>query len=125
MQKRRIKSNPNPFLIRDGFKIYGSITKHDRITVREELYPIYDIAEVLEMPVSSIEKLVEMEEIPHIRFGDAVMFPWSEISEIDPDRLHGVLGSVKTNPAFNKTALRILAIGVGAWLFFWPWSRSR
>jgi hypothetical protein len=120
MQIRKLRSNPNPFLIRDGFKIYGSITKRDRITLKEELYPIYDIAEVLEMPVSSIEKLVEMEEIPHIRFGDAVLFPWSEISEVDPDHLHDVLGSMNKNPVSGKTALGLLAVGLGAGLLFWP-----
>lgn len=124
MQKRRMRSNPNPFLIRDGFRIYGSITKHDRITLREELYPIHDISEALEVPVGSIEKLVDMEEIPHIKFGDAVLFPWSEISEVDLGHLHSVLRNVNSNPSSGKTALGLLALGLGACLFFWPRSRA-
>jgi hypothetical protein len=128
-------SNPrirrNPFTIRDSFKIIASASGRKRISTNdEELLRVEEVPGFVQVSEDDLRLLIELEQMPHIMFGDEPFVPFEELDALEAQGPSGGLSRLvsqarRTRPLRINPGVATWVIVFGGVLLFWAIRNGR
>lgn len=123
----------NPFTIKDGFRLFGSVLGKTRISLSDELLTLNDVPGFVTASVDDLNLLVEFDMLPHIKFGGEVFVPFAELDAMMAHESEGEMKDrirwarhfkgLERNPAPSAFGW-VVGVGLGLAVLGW-WLSTR